>query len=80
MPPLLLDSLATNRDAHPRSTRFATVFKIFQRLQRSDEFPGTGVGLAMVQKAMEGMGGRVWCESEPGRGAVFHLAFRQSVP
>lgn len=56
-----------------------SVFKIFQRLHRSSEYPGTGVGLAMVQKAMEGVGGRVWCESEPGKGAVFHLAFRRSV-
>ncbi|MBS1192012.1 MAG: hypothetical protein H6R10_3804, partial [Rhodocyclaceae bacterium] len=38
-----------------------------------EEFPGSGVGLALVRKAMERMGGRVWAESAPGKGATFHL-------
>ncbi|ABB75590.1 PAS/PAC sensor signal transduction histidine kinase [Nitrosospira multiformis ATCC 25196] len=49
------------------------IFEIFQRLQRAEEYPGTGIGLAMVQKAMERMGGRVWAESQVGAGAVFYL-------
>ena len=49
------------------------IFEIFQRLQRAEEYPGTGIGLAMVQKAMERMGGRVWAESQIGAGAVFYL-------
>jgi signal transduction histidine kinase len=49
------------------------IFEIFQRLHRAEDYPGTGIGLALVRKAMERMGGRVWAESEPGRGAVFHL-------
>lgn len=51
------------------------IFEIFQRLHRSEDFAGTGVGLALVRKAMQRMGGRVWAESEPGQGAAFHVEF-----
>ena len=49
------------------------IFEIFQRLQRGEDYPGTGVGLAIVHKAMERMGGRAWAESAPGQGATFFL-------
>jgi PAS domain S-box-containing protein len=49
------------------------IFEIFQRLHRIEDYPGTGIGLAMVQKAMERMGGRVWAESQLDAGAVFFL-------
>jgi signal transduction histidine kinase len=49
------------------------IFDIFQRLNVSEDFPGTGIGLAIVRKAMERMGGRAWATSEPGRGATFYL-------
>jgi PAS domain S-box-containing protein len=49
------------------------IFEIFQRLQRAEDYPGTGVGLALVRKAMQRMGGRVWAESQPGQGATFYL-------
>jgi PAS domain S-box-containing protein len=49
------------------------IFEIFQRLQRAEDYPGTGVGLAIVRKAMQRMGGRVWAESAPGQGATFYL-------
>ncbi len=49
------------------------IFEIFQRLQRSEDYPGTGIGLALVGKAMLRMGGDVWAESAPGAGATFHL-------
>ncbi|HEX8873229.1 MAG TPA: PAS domain S-box protein [Nitrosospira sp.] len=49
------------------------IFEIFQRLHHAEEYPGTGIGLAMVHKAMERMGGRVWAESSLGAGAVFYL-------
>ncbi|HNW77300.1 MAG TPA: ATP-binding protein, partial [Candidatus Competibacteraceae bacterium] len=49
------------------------LFEIFQRLQRAEDYPGTGIGLAIVRKAMQRMGGRVWAESSPGTGATFFL-------
>ena len=49
------------------------IFIIFQRLHRVEEFPGTGIGLAMVSKAMQKMHGRAWAESVPGDGSTFYL-------
>ncbi len=49
------------------------VFEIFHRLNRAEDYPGTGIGLALVRKAMERIGGRVWAESWPGQGATFYL-------
>jgi len=49
------------------------IFEMFQRLHRVDDIPGTGIGLAIVRKAVERMGGRVWANSAPGAGATFYL-------
>ena len=49
------------------------IFEIFQRLHRAEEFPGTGVGLAIVRKAVERMHGKVWAESAKGAGATFYI-------
>jgi signal transduction histidine kinase len=49
------------------------IFEVFQRLHRLEDYPGTGIGLAIVRKAMERMGGRAWAESGVGRGATFYL-------
>jgi len=53
------------------------IFEIFQRLHRAEDYPGTGVGLALVYKATHRMGGRVWAESEPDNGATFFLELPQ---
>ena len=49
------------------------IFEIFSRLQRAEDYSGTGVGLALVRKAVQRMGGRVWAESTPGQGATFFV-------
>jgi signal transduction histidine kinase len=49
------------------------IFGMFQRLHRQEQIPGTGIGLALVQKAVERMGGQIRAQSAPGQGARFEI-------
>jgi PAS domain S-box-containing protein len=64
--------IGIEKDAHER------IFQMFQRLDRTGKFEGTGIGLAIVRKAVERMDGQTGVESEPGQGSRFWLELKRA--
>jgi PAS domain S-box-containing protein len=86
-PEIVIDAVREGNEWHVRvadngigiaQKHHERVFAIFQRLHTRCEYSGTGIGLAICRRIIDGFGGRIWVESEPGCGSVFHFVLPES--
>lgn len=78
-PPTVLVWVEDNGIGIPQSEQ-ERIFGMFQRMHGAEEYPGTGIGLAVVRKSLQRIGGDVRVESEPGKGSRFCVELKQAAP